>query len=283
MTIFINKVLFAFKDDFVLGVKGVADRHHLAFEVGVRWKSTGFKPSSAGTIHGSAVVGVLLAGVAPDGVVDNVFAAELDFVAEQALGSDLVDHATADTTTVDHDAVGMVLVIDVDDFAGELGCGIAVIAEAINGTCVAALAGEDDRGVHAEASNVNAKGERLDSVYVDFTGHGFVDGGCGEEFHQAFAGELAENANSNEIGVEAIGINPALQALFVSDSDVATIDLEVVPLISELTSREAITETTDVSCGVSKGKPDDFCVGIGKSAFCGFPDYVGDFGGFVED
>ena len=42
-------------------------------------------------------------------------------------------------------------------------------------------------------------------------------------------------------------------------------------------------KSADVSCGVAKGKPDDFGVSIGKGTFCGLPDYVGDFGGFVED
>ena len=132
-----------------------------------------------------------LAGVAPNGVVDYVFAAELDFVAEESARTDLVDHTTANTTTVDHDSVGMVLVVDADDFACELGCGVSVIAEAVDCSGVAAFAGEDDGGVHAKAGTVDTKGEGLDSIDMDFSGHGFVDGSGGEELHQTFARELA--------------------------------------------------------------------------------------------
>ena len=57
----------------------------------------------------------------------------------------------------------------------------------------------------------------------------------------------------------------------------------MVPLTGEFTTGKAIAEPTDVSRGVAKGKPDDFGVSIGKGTFCGFPDNVGDFRGFVED
>ena len=76
--------------------------------------------------------------------MDDVFTAELDFVAEESARTNLVDHTTADTTTVDHDTVGMVLVVDADDFAGELGGGISVITKALDGASVADLCGEDD-------------------------------------------------------------------------------------------------------------------------------------------
>ena len=130
----------AFEDDFVLGVEGIAIAIIWRLRSGSGGKAPVSSQSSAGTVHGGTVVGVLLAGVAPDGVVDNVFAAELDFVAKES-ASGLIDHATAHTTTVDHDSIGMVLVIDVDDFAGELGCGISVIAETIDGTGVGPLRG----------------------------------------------------------------------------------------------------------------------------------------------
>ena len=54
-------------------------------------------------------------------------------------------------------------------------------------------------------------------------------------------------------------------------------------MVGKFASGEAITETADVSRGVSESKPDDFCVGIGEGTFCGFPDDIGDFRSFVED
>ena len=191
LAIFIDKVLFAFEDDFILGIEGIADRHHLALEVWVVRECASGEPCAAGPIHGGAIVGVLLASVAPNGVVDYVFAAELDFVAEESASTDLVDHTTTNTTTVDHYSVGVVLIVDADDFASELGCGIAVVAEAVDCSGVAAFAREDHGGVHAEAGDVDAKGERLMAINEDLAGHGFVDSGGGEELHQAFAGELA--------------------------------------------------------------------------------------------
>ena len=84
------------------------------------------------------------------------------------------------------------------------------MAEALDGSSIAAFAGEDHGGVHAEASNVDTEGEGLDSVYVDFSGHGFVDGSGGEELHQAFARELAENANTDKVGVKSVSVDPPL-------------------------------------------------------------------------
>ena len=48
-------------------------------------------------------------------------------------------------------------------------------AFAFDGSGVAAFVREDDRCVHAEAGNVNAEGQRVGLVSVDFPGHGFVD------------------------------------------------------------------------------------------------------------
>ena len=191
LSVFVDKVLFAFEDDFVLGVEGIADRHHLALEVWVVRECASSEPCAAGPVHGGAVVGVLLAGVTPNGIVDDVFATELDFVAEESARTDLVDYTAAHTTTVDHDSVGMILIVDADDFAGELGCRVSVVAEALDSAGVAAFAGEDHGGVHAEASDVNTKGKGFVPIDIDFAGHGFVDRSGGEELHQAFAGELA--------------------------------------------------------------------------------------------
>ena len=79
--VFVNEVFLAFEDDFIPDVVGVPDRQHLALEFWVRRQGPGFKPSSAGSVHCCAVVGVFLAGAAPDGVVDHVFATELNLVA----------------------------------------------------------------------------------------------------------------------------------------------------------------------------------------------------------
>ena len=75
--------------------------------------------------------------------MDDVFATELDFVAEESARTDLVDHTTADATAVDHYPVGMILIVDADDFAGGLGCRVSVVAEALDCAGVTAFAGED--------------------------------------------------------------------------------------------------------------------------------------------
>ena len=46
---------------------------------------------------------------------------QIGFIAEESTRADLVDHATTNTTAVDHYPVSMVLVVDADDFACELG------------------------------------------------------------------------------------------------------------------------------------------------------------------
>ena len=51
---------------------------------------------------------------------------------------------------------------------------------------------------------------------------------------------------------------------------------------SELAAFEAFTKSADVTGGVAEGEPDDFGISVSQRAFCGFPNDVWNFGGFVE-
>ena len=84
----------------------------------------------------------------------------------------------------------MVAEVGLQDSISKFNSGEPVEAFAFDGPGITAFAREDDRCVHAEASNVNAEGKGIGLVSVDFPGHGFVDVRCREEFHQALTREL---------------------------------------------------------------------------------------------
>ena len=55
------------------------------------------------------------------------------------------------------------------------------------------------------------------------------------------------------------------------------------PEVGEAAAIKAIAEAADVEGWVSEGQPDDLGVTVGEGATSGFPNDVGDLGGFVED
>ena len=84
----------------------------------------------------------------------------------------------------------MVAEVGLQDSISKFNSGEPVEAFAFDGSGVATFAREDDRCVHTEAGNVNAEGQRVGLVSVDFPGHGFVDIRSREEFHQTLTREL---------------------------------------------------------------------------------------------
>src|SRR5689334_8151514 len=94
--------------------------------------------------------------------------------------------------------------------------------------------------------------------------------------------EHAFDTDTEPIRVFAIDFLPSCEAGLVSDGHRTRIELTGLPHLGMWTV-EAITKASRVAGRVAEHEPDDLGVRIGGGAFDGFPDDIGDGGGFVED
>ena len=72
---------------------------------------------------------------------------------------------------------------------------------------------------------------------------------------------------ADEVRVCAVGCNPSIKSFLVGDLNCARIDLFVLPLITELASVKALTESPDVTSWITECQPNNLGVGVGKCAF----------------
>ena len=105
----------------------------------------------------------------------------------------------------------------------------------------------------------------------------------GDELHLTNAGELALDANTEEVRVITVGIFPLLDLLLIGEWDRAGIDLDILPGLRVRSFAEALAESAGVAGGIAVDAPDDLGVGISEDALGGLPDDVRDGRGFVED
>ena len=197
----------------------------------------------------------------------------------------LIDDATTHATAVDENAVGAIGLVEVQNPIRQLCCGDAVVGATGDCTGVSAFAGEEDAIVATEASHIHSKRKWCSSVDEgNLSGHGFVDLECREELEQAFEGELTEEPDADDVIVCAsIGGDLAFNVGLVGDTNLAGVNLAMLPDRSKAAALEAVTEAADVAGRVAEGQPDYLGVTIGEGALGCFPNDVRDLGGLVED
>src|SRR5690606_21695329 len=103
--------------------------------------------------------------------------------------------------------------------------------------------------------------------------------GCeiaGDEGNCIGAGELTKNADANEVGVDAVIVDPVLDFLLVRPSNFAGVYLKLSPAVGEAPASKALAEAPGVPRRVAEHEPEDFRVHVRQRALGRLPDNVGD-------
>ena len=148
----------------------------------------------------------------------------------------------------------MVLVIDVDDFAG-----VGLWNSRYSGSAQW-YGRHGPTGKMTEefmpAGNVNARA-RLDSIDVDFTGRGSVNGGPEKNSIKPLRGNSPKVTRTGQ-SQNRVRRRRSTWKPFFCNSTVRKIDLEMVPLSGELTTREPSLTLPVFRVGCQKANPNDF-------------------------
>src|SRR5215469_1077963 len=224
-----HHVFLALELDPAFGIEPVHRADELLAEFRIVGEDpTGPDPSPHRSPHGCALVGVDLAGVACSGAADVVDPTELHVPAVVGEGAHVVNHAATNAATIDEDAVGVVMVARFHYLAGELHCGEAPVELPWDTPSVAPTPQGNNGLVGAVACHVATQRDRALGVF-DLPEHSLVHIVGGDKFHLAYARKHATHANTNEVGVFAIGFDPLLEDLLVGEGDGSGVDLAGAP------------------------------------------------------
>ena len=185
----------------------------------MRKRPTGTNPGPHGAPHRSTLVCVHFTGVPGGSTTDIICSAELDIPAMKPQGTNVIDHAATDTSSIDKDAVGRMGAVGRGDLRREFNCIDTTIELPRGCTGIATPAESNDGFIGAVAGHVTAKGDGVGERSFGLAPHRGVDLERGDELHLALAREHAFDADTDEIGVIAVSIDPAIEEFFVGEGN----------------------------------------------------------------
>ena len=191
-----------------------------------------------------------------------------------------IDDRAAHPAAVDEDRVGPLLVGEARDLADELH-GVHLLVDVMaRRRCVPTLPHPDHAAVVAEPGDVDAHDQRIVRCDVHLSLDAGLDRVDRDELQAACAGELALDADLEEVAVLAVVGCPLLEQALVRLLDVAAVDEAADVPIAE-PAHHVLVEATAVPRRVAE--VERHRLAVGQAALAHLEDLVGDRRRLVED